>query len=896
MAATRAKVMDLADQIQRLGTNQRTGTLVVTGPAGTAKHFFFGNGRVEMVAVPRKRYLLGEALFKTGKIERTVLLKLIAESFKEKGNVLGTFLMDKGSVKKEDLLDAMAFQLQEEINDLFLWEDLDFKFNEGPPDPVIFPPEMLASKVALNTEMLVIEAARRTDEWDRIKHHIPSFSDVYTPVAGSGDITGWDQGTQLVFANINGRHTVDKLLEQTRLDRFSILQCLAALKEHGLVRSLDGNELAALAVKVQPVDARRDVLKRAIELGTTDTQAQLHLAEAQEELQDRVNAGATYLAYARAAGAKGDIKNAQYGFQMVLGIDPGNLAALHEMSLMLVAGGAKAEAVAALVKAGGRQVELGAHANAKGLYEEAVRIDPENIEAQIGLGRYYETQSDPSQANIEFARAAELLMAAGRKEEAVGIFRHMLEVDADCMDAGLGLGQTLGELGKNEDAVKEYQKLAESLNKAGGLSGAITGGFLMKVYENMIALDPGNRGAREWLAKAYESKNKKDKAVAQYRKLAEIYAGAGEHARADEALVKLCELMPDDHKARIELAHVKMARRMREEALSLLVIGAETLIQQKKTAPARELLGEALRIDPFQPRARAGLANLMALEGRKDEGARLLVRTGRMCRGGGLTKEAVQLLTGALAFQPGDPEALRELAAIYLEEGAGFVPVATAVEYIQHQLKARNFGDALAAAQKLAGQDKSNQEHAILVESARAAMAAMAAKPAPVKPVPAAPSGKGASAAGVDEAEDQAATIQALKHVVTRSRDDIGAREKLADLYRQKREFVNAAQMLREAAALYKKKGQADLAVKRTAEADSLVKQLGLEPGQARLASASAPAVIPAAGKPAPVRPVGAPIPAKPAVAPEPARPGSRTGKTGYDVPMSIEDFEKGFK
>ena len=27
-------VMDLADQIQRLGTNQRTGTLIVTGPAG----------------------------------------------------------------------------------------------------------------------------------------------------------------------------------------------------------------------------------------------------------------------------------------------------------------------------------------------------------------------------------------------------------------------------------------------------------------------------------------------------------------------------------------------------------------------------------------------------------------------------------------------------------------------------------------------------------------------------------------------------------------------------------------------------------------------------------------------------------------------------------------------
>src|ERR671937_863427 len=81
---------------------------------------------------------------------------------------LGDILVDLGVVSRRELDRQLKAQIEEAVFELLRWSEGYFRFEEGAPchaaveAPVRFP-----------TEALLMEAARRMDEWSRIGAKVP---------------------------------------------------------------------------------------------------------------------------------------------------------------------------------------------------------------------------------------------------------------------------------------------------------------------------------------------------------------------------------------------------------------------------------------------------------------------------------------------------------------------------------------------------------------------------------------------------------------------------------------------------------------------------------------------------------------------------------------------------
>ena len=877
-------IMDLADQIQRIGTNRRTGTLVVTGDGGKAKYIYFDGGRIQMVSIPRKKYLLGEALFKIGRIDRNELLKVIRESANKKG-VLGTLLLDKECITREILVEAMSFQLQEEICDLFVWDSMHFRFEEGEPDSSLFSDELLQSKVSLNTEMLVIEAARRIDEWERIKNVIPSMDDIYRTTAQDPSEQEMERSDKMVYANVNGINDVEDILERTRLDRYAALQALARVKTAGLIEALDGNELVFVAGTKKFTDVRRklDLLARASELGMDIPEGFLELAHTYTELKDHDNAFRTYMDYGRAAKREKDYENACTGFSKAVEIKPEMMDAYEELASCLLSLERKEEAADVCIKAAEHLVENGEKDKALVFWQKALKADEQNIHGRVGLGEYYENKGEPAQANIEFGQAADILLSQDKKGEAVGLFRHMLRVDSDCMEAALHLAETLGEMGKTEEAVEEYQKLADSLSQAGVIGDSMNWAFLIKVYENIVDLAPENRGAREWLASAYQEKGDKDKAIHHYEELAALYRTAGKSSELERVLGQLAALKPSDLEIRLELAGLKVSPGRREEAVEILAEGGGYLLKQGDKEGARRLFEAVLEIDPFDVRVHKGIVSVLVREYNMSEAGRYLTRIGGLCRAAGKTAKAVQAYSTAYEMDQENITPLRELSEMFLESDDTGIPPDIIEKYVSAQTDRLNFGDAVETCEKLVNRFPGNKEYKEDLEKLRARLDALGVSAHKKKGTDAPEESTGTPGSETkpaakpeqkqkqepesefDSKEDLEETIEALKHVLRHSNDNTEAREKLAVLYRDSGRIREAIHLFDELAALYRKAQDAGSAKEAARKSAALREQHGIS------------------GRRRKVKRRG-------------DKKKSVENKLFKDIPMSIEDFEKGFQ
>jgi tetratricopeptide (TPR) repeat protein len=127
----------------------------------------------------------------------------------------------------------------------------------------------------------------------------------------------------------------------------------------------------------------------------------------------------------------------------------------------------------------------GQFSKAQGCFEEALRINPNYTEASLNLsvtyndmGRYHEakdiylnalTQSTRPGGKLDsfvmgklanmYAEIAEVYVAAGAHEEAIGEFRRALALRPTFIDIRLKLAQALRDAGRPEDALRELKTI-----------------------------------------------------------------------------------------------------------------------------------------------------------------------------------------------------------------------------------------------------------------------------------------------------------------------------------------------------------------------------------------------------------------------------------------------------
>jgi hypothetical protein len=346
--------LGIHDVFQLLDLSRKTGRLRVSSALRDNEGVvFFRKGRVVSASIRSNPHPLGALLLRAGRITEQDLgrARAMQESAEEKRR-LGEILVDLGALTGRDLQRFMRQQVEAVIFELLSWQEGFFSFVEGDVAEREGP-----TAVSVPTESLLMEGARRLDEWTQIQQRIPHLG----VVPRLADVPADAPASQLdllpneweVLAMIDGERDLRIIAGDLGRSEFDVARiafgllttavitveapgepvaaeaatsrlagCLAEAREALQHDQLDGAlTLAAAAVSIAPADAEaRVTLARALQRSGREV-------EAEEELRQALTFDARHpgalMDAARLAARRGELERAIGLWQKVAAVCPG---------------------------------------------------------------------------------------------------------------------------------------------------------------------------------------------------------------------------------------------------------------------------------------------------------------------------------------------------------------------------------------------------------------------------------------------------------------------------------------------------------------------------------------------------------------------------------------------
>ncbi|MBS1784732.1 MAG: DUF4388 domain-containing protein [Acidobacteria bacterium] len=256
--------MGLEDLLQWLAVGKKTGVLAIRG-AAYMKTIAFEDGRITSASSTDPKEYLGQFLLAYNRINEAQLREALAAQ-EDENELLGRILVNRHFVTENEIRRIIQLKTEESLYDCFLWASGEFEFMEGQrPDP---------RTVLLNLDVtgIVLEGARRRDEWQRIREALKGGDAIVVAdseaIAEQLPLAAEDAE---LLAHVDGLKSVDHLVLELRSTEFKVSRHIYDLIERGLVRvSVQGG---AKVKAEDPLQKARALLDRK------------RLAEAQEEIR-----------------------------------------------------------------------------------------------------------------------------------------------------------------------------------------------------------------------------------------------------------------------------------------------------------------------------------------------------------------------------------------------------------------------------------------------------------------------------------------------------------------------------------------------------------------------------------------------------------------------------------
>jgi tetratricopeptide (TPR) repeat protein len=180
------KELGLHDVFQLLDLSRKTGVLRVTSPLrrnqGTV---YFDRGAIVGAEVRSNPHPLGEQLVRAGRLTETELAMVRELQREGDRRRLGEILVEMGALTQRDLERQVRQQIEEVVFEVVSWREGYFSFAEGPLADL-----RTDADVRIPTEAVLMEGARRIDEWSRIERHIPHLGVVPALASVADDAHG----------------------------------------------------------------------------------------------------------------------------------------------------------------------------------------------------------------------------------------------------------------------------------------------------------------------------------------------------------------------------------------------------------------------------------------------------------------------------------------------------------------------------------------------------------------------------------------------------------------------------------------------------------------------------------------------------------------------------------
>lgn len=221
----------LSDVFQLLDLSRKTGVLTVSGePEGRKGVVRFDRGAIVAAELAGSSGRIDRLLLRAGKVTEGQIAEAVRRQRESPGKRFGTVLVEMGAVTELDLRRQLRFQIEEAIFEMIGWKDGYFRFEEAPPGT---GPEVA---VRVPTESLLMEAARRIDEWSTLEAKVPHMDVV---PALTGDTDGgtldlhpleWE-----VLAEIDGTRSLNEIATDLGRSDFDVAKIVFGLITTGVV-------------------------------------------------------------------------------------------------------------------------------------------------------------------------------------------------------------------------------------------------------------------------------------------------------------------------------------------------------------------------------------------------------------------------------------------------------------------------------------------------------------------------------------------------------------------------------------------------------------------------------------------------------------------------------------
>jgi hypothetical protein len=228
------KEFHIQDVFQLLDLGRKTGVLRVTSELRqTAASVSFERGGVIAATLGKNPQRFGARLVRLNKISARDLDRALA--LQEKGDTrrLGDILVSLGAMSRRELDRQLKAQIEETILDLLGWTEGHFRFEEGASSEAL-----VETPVRIPTEGLLMESARRLDEWSRIEstvphlHVVPRLSAPDAAAGGKLDLVPFEWE---VLAAVDGERDLHTLADALGRSEFDVARTIYALAAAGVV-------------------------------------------------------------------------------------------------------------------------------------------------------------------------------------------------------------------------------------------------------------------------------------------------------------------------------------------------------------------------------------------------------------------------------------------------------------------------------------------------------------------------------------------------------------------------------------------------------------------------------------------------------------------------------------
>ncbi len=240
--------ISLVDIFQTLAMSKIEGVLRVRNVL-EERQVYCAEGRVRILVPPRMTVRrLGQRLIHAGLLEPEQLRATLVKQHKSR-TPLGQLLVQDGLITQADLDQVLAQQIEEDLFALFTWKHGTFELLKSDDNSGAMR-QRFEHCPEFEVNSLLLEAARRSDEWDRITAQLNSLDEIPKQVAQPANPDMLRETHQAVLKSMDGRSSYRQLAEQSTFGLFEFAKAARELAAGGIIRSITDPHLVDAAAEL----------------------------------------------------------------------------------------------------------------------------------------------------------------------------------------------------------------------------------------------------------------------------------------------------------------------------------------------------------------------------------------------------------------------------------------------------------------------------------------------------------------------------------------------------------------------------------------------------------------------------------------------------------------------